>query len=542
MSTGTPHPPPDARTWWRFLCGALAAILGYYLLSGVVQDVAYVVPGAVCGLVMVVASRRTDTARVAWLLVGAGQLLFSLADATFAFQKHFLGIGEAFPSVADIVYLAGYPVLALGFVLFVRGRRSDRWAAVIDATIIATGVGLVSWVFLMQPLAHDLSQPLLSRLVALAYPLADVLLLGVGAHLLTTVGRGTPALWLLGLGVVSLFAGDAAYGVTVLNGSYHDGSVIDAAWLLSSALLAAAVLHPSSGRISTAAVHERRVVTPGRVAGLLAASLVGITVMFIQEVTGHHVDVPILLGGSTALVGLALARMAGLLAEEGRRAEADRREQVRLAGEWERVNIARELHDLVGHALGGVLMQARGARVLLRAEPDRVGDGLAALAVIETRSQEALSEMRLMLGILRGGSPDDGTRLKRLRDVGALVDAARADSVEVRLVVDGDLDTVPPSVDTSAYRMVQEALTNAARHARGAAVTIAVVRAPTELRLHVTNGAPSGESSAVAVTGHVPHGIIGMRERVDILGGELVVGPHPAGGWEVRARIPLATG
>jgi len=534
---------PEAHAWWVLLVASFILIAGYRLLSGLAQDIVYVVPGTLCGLVILAAASRAGPARVAWLLIGCGQLLFSAADATFAIQNHAFGL-DPFPSVADALYLAGYPAIALGLVLLLRGRGARGWAAVLDATIVATCIGLVSWVFLMQPVAHDVSRSLPARIVAIAYPLADVVLLGVWLHLVHRVGRWAPAFWLLVLSIVSLFVADVAYGVQTLHGTYVDGSVIDVGWILSSALLAAAALHPSSRRMSADVAATARGITPARVAVLFGASLVGITVMYAQELAGNEVDGPVLFGGSLVLVGLALARMAGLLRDQAVREESDRREQVRLATERERADIARDLHDLVGHALGGVLLQARGARALLRSDPDRVDDGLAALTVIEQRSHEALAEMRLMLGILRPGS-GTGTVPKRLRDIGALVDAARADAVDVALTVEGDLGAIPPGVDASAYRIIQEALTNATRHAPGGAVTVTVERGPAELRLTVVNTPGTGEAARLEGTApddHVPHGMIGMRERADLLGGDLDIGPLGSGGWAVHARLPLATG
>jgi signal transduction histidine kinase len=219
-------------------------------------------------------------------------------------------------------------------------------------------------------------------------------------------------------------------------------------------------------------------------------------------------------------------RMAALVAalEEQQQANA------RLAAEAERHRIAREVHDVVAHSLGVILIQAEAAEEVLQ----RGGRADRPLEVIGSTARAALEELRGVLGGVRARQPSPQPGLGAVED---LVARFRRAGMTVSLELDG-LRDVPNEVDATAYRLVQEALTNVLRHAHGAAVTIRLLCGEDGLVVQVVD---DGKGSAI--DGQPPgsgYGLAGMRERVARLGGELAAGPVDGGGFVVEARLPLS--
>jgi signal transduction histidine kinase len=219
-----------------------------------------------------------------------------------------------------------------------------------------------------------------------------------------------------------------------------------------------------------------------------------------------------------------------------REAEAARireEETLRRASE-ERLRIARELHDALGHHLSLINVQS-GVALHLNADlPEQMRTSLVA---IREASKEGLTELRSVLDILR----QEGERAPRsptstLARLDDLVSQAAAAGLEVRAEIDGDVRMLPFGVDVAAYRVVQEALTNVTRHARGASATVRISYGDRELTVQVDDDGRGSRADGAAGAGT---GIVGMRERVGALGGELQAGPRPDGGFQVRARLPL---
>jgi hypothetical protein len=204
------------RAWRIYLAGGLAAVALHFLLplEGLWSNLGYDLIGLSSVAAILIAVRRHRPARpLIWWCFAAGQLLFVAGDVLYAVIDLILH-QSPFPSVADGFYLAGYPVLATGLLILIRGRISGRdRAGLIDAAIIATGLGLLSWTFLMKPIAADPSLSLPERLISLAYPLADVLLLAMAARLATSPGARTVAYRLLGVALVLLLGADIGYAV-----------------------------------------------------------------------------------------------------------------------------------------------------------------------------------------------------------------------------------------------------------------------------------------------------------------------------------------
>jgi signal transduction histidine kinase len=223
------------------------------------------------------------------------------------------------------------------------------------------------------------------------------------------------------------------------------------------------------------------------------------------------------------------------LAAQAARLEAERELRARWAVAEERSRIARELHDIVSHNVSLMTLHVGGVRRLLG--DDRARERGLLLAV-EQAGREAVEELGHMLGMLRAAETDapeaPRTGLDRLDELVSQV--AEAGPV-VRLRVTGERRPLPPGLDLSAYRVIQESLTNVLKHAHATTVDVAVHYAVDELRIAVVN---DGAGARPAPYGGGGHGLIGMRERTAMHGGELTAGPSPSGGYEVRARFPLA--
>jgi signal transduction histidine kinase len=223
------------------------------------------------------------------------------------------------------------------------------------------------------------------------------------------------------------------------------------------------------------------------------------------------------------------------LEERARSLQAEQEERERRAVGEERARIARELHDLVAHSLSVIVLQAGAARRIVAGQPARAGP---AFSSIEGVGREALAEMRRLVGILRKESA--GSRelepqpsLARLDE---LVERVRAAGLEVSLREKGERPPLPPGVDLSAFRIVQEALTNTLQHARASQAEVAITYEPRWLEVLVTD-------DGVGTAGNGEHGggqgLIGMRERVAMFGGELDTTGPPGGGFRIRATLPI---
>jgi signal transduction histidine kinase len=217
------------------------------------------------------------------------------------------------------------------------------------------------------------------------------------------------------------------------------------------------------------------------------------------------------------------------------RAEREREERARAAVSEERARIARELHDVVGHSVSVMTVQASAVRRLLRPDQARERD---ALLTVEQTGREALAEMRRMVGVLR--RPEEAPARApqpSLEHLDRLVEQAREAGLPVELRIEGDPVELPAGVDLTAYRLVQEGLTNAMKHSHAEQTRVVVRYREQDIEVSVSDDG-RGERGGDASGGH---GLVGMRERVSVYGGELEAGPQPGGGYRLRARLPLAS-
>jgi len=237
-----------------------------------------------------------------------------------------------------------------------------------------------------------------------------------------------------------------------------------------------------------------------------------------------------------ALDATIVSRRTGhALAEQVAQSELD---EARRALLEERTRIAREMHDVVAHHMSLIAVQAETAPYRL----DDLSEGTKEeFAALSSAAREALNDVRRLLGVLRSDGPAERSPQPKLADVATLVEASRRAGVSIDLSMPADDGAATShAVGLCAYRIVQEALANAGRHAPGAWVQVAVERDPDVLRLDIVNGPSTTDALASDDSGRPGHGIAGMRERVALLGGSLSAEPNILGGFAVSAVLPLA--
>ena len=220
------------------------------------------------------------------------------------------------------------------------------------------------------------------------------------------------------------------------------------------------------------------------------------------------------------------------------RLEREQTERTRRAATEERTRIARELHDVVAHSVSVMVIQTAAARRVAALDREAARE---ALASVESCGRDALIEMRRMVGVLRHGDVElAGVAAPGLGQVGELATRARAAGLPVELRIDGEHGPLPPGLDLVAFRVVQEALTNAIKHAGPAHAVVHITFSDAALELVVADtGRGPQPPDEQEPGGAVGHGLVGMRERLALYGGELQAGRRRGGGFEVRARIPL---
>jgi signal transduction histidine kinase len=274
-------------------------------------------------------------------------------------------------------------------------------------------------------------------------------------------------------------------------------------------------------------------------AGLLAVAYAAVHASGNGRALGHLTGMALGYGVAWVLGDHTRTRHAHLAALEdrARRLERERDDHARRATEEERARLARELHDVVVHSVSVIAVQAGAVRATAPDDPQRA---LATLGLIESTARSTLGELRALLGILR--HPEGAPPLRpqpSLGQLGDLVGTARRSGQPVTLDVRGTERPVGALVGLCAYRIVQEALTNAAKHAPGAPVRVTVDHGPDALRVTVADSGSRRPGAAVAPAGDgAGHGLVGMRERAALVGGALEAGPTPEGGFRVDAHLP----
>ena len=302
-----------------------------------------------------------------------------------------------------------------------------------------------------------------------------------------------------------------------------------------------AVVYVAMALYSVAAVSSRR--TALIIVGLVASVVLAATIIGggDQVIMGAIAGVAVVLlgwlaGENTRAGRVYAAQQAERAAEKATAAAAERAEQVQRALADERAQIARELHDIVAHAMSVIAVRSGVARMVIDTDPEQARE---ALAIIETTTRRSLHEMRLLVSMLRDAEAHHAelSPVPGLGDLDRLVAETAAAGVTVEVTIDGTGHSLSQSADLSAYRIVQEALTNVVRHAGPTRAWVQISYRPGELSIEVTDDGPSGQAPPPASRTGSGHGLIGMRERAALFGGRLSAGPH-AGGFRVTASLP----
>ncbi|MGA2211208.1 MAG: EAL domain-containing protein [Acidimicrobiales bacterium] len=260
--------------------------------------------------------RFRPNAPIAWWFLGAGVLLFITGDTTYKAWHQLIGQQNIpFPSFIDAIYITMYPVLAVGLLLLARARvPGGNRASLLDSLTITLGVGLLSWIFLIGP---NVRAPggLLARLTAAGYPLGDVLVLAMLAHLWNAGGLKNTAGRLLAIGAVGTLVADSVYGLVNLHPAWnwHDGNPFDLGWILFYSCWGAAALHPSMRELSAPRPAAPLRTSRARLALLAMVSLIAPAVLLVETGLGNPVDAPVIAVVAGAMFLLVLLRMSGLV-------------------------------------------------------------------------------------------------------------------------------------------------------------------------------------------------------------------------------------
>ncbi|MCW2725011.1 MAG: hypothetical protein JWN35_1932 [Frankiales bacterium] len=304
--------------------GLAAAAVGYLAVPGGsgLQAVYYLVIAAAALLAAFLGVRvNRPRRRLMWLVLLAGLSSRLAGDITwFALER--LLHASPFPSVADVFYLSGYPVMAVGLALMVRARQPghDR-AATLDAAIITTAAGILAAIFIIEPTVTDTSQRLLGRAVSTAYPLGDLLLLAVLARLWTSSGRALRAYHLLGLGLLFILGGDIGYDAAFLTtGLAPTGAALDLLYLLGYVSIAAATLTPTMQRLAEPPQEQDQSLPSPHLSALTGASMLAPAALLFEGIHNQALHWQIIGTGSMVISALVLARLGGLLGQVQRQA------------------------------------------------------------------------------------------------------------------------------------------------------------------------------------------------------------------------------
>ncbi|HEX2783462.1 MAG TPA: EAL domain-containing protein [Ilumatobacteraceae bacterium] len=430
---------PSARRVTVFLAIALVgASLYFTVIHGTAGQVYWDISvGAMLACGFVVASRR-ERHRSAWLMVLVGQACFLIGDVCFMLVENVFH-SDASPNVGDIFYVAGYPFIAVGLVTLLRSRGGARdVGSVIDGFIVATSAGVLLWVFFVAPTAFDQSLPVFERLISVAYPAGDLLLIAIVAQLAVRQVRRQAPYWIVAAGLMALLVADLGYLYQSLYGSYSERDPVDFGWWISYALIVAVLLHPRVGEIAAAPLKAKPRLSPRRIVMLSLVTVAAPLTIAARSAAGATLELPALLGGTVVLFGLVVLRLVVMARElESSRGqllhEATHDALTGLANrtlfdeQVERTLVSgvpvavlcldlddfKLVNDSLGHPAGDAVLQVIGQRLLGLLRP---GDAVARLGGDEfvmlvsgfdpsagsAAAQRALSSIRQPIGLPGG--------------------------------------------------------------------------------------------------------------------------------------------
>ncbi|MFL5737060.1 MAG: sensor histidine kinase [Actinomycetota bacterium] len=511
--------------------------------------------------------------RAPWNLFALGQLFFLVGDVIAYNHEQLFGTPLPFPAISDLFYLLVYPCLIAGVALLVRRRNVDRSeTGFADAFIVAIGAGVLSWTYVISPFARSADLTAMQKIVSIAYPLMDLLLLMALVRLAVGAGRRGTAFQLLVLGVACLLITDAAYGWILANvpGGYANGGLLDVGWAAFYILWAAAALHPSMRDLEEPVPDDGRHPALRLRVGLLAiASVATPAVIIVESLRGRPIDSPIVGICCAALFILVLVRMNGLLVDvnELRRTQEeleDSRAEVNAALDRER-DIGERLREqdsvkntylsAVSHELRSPLTFILGTSVLL----EKHLDDLPAEEVLEMIGHTRRSAKKLQSLL------DDLLDVERLRSGRITLDREPVDLGALAARVAEDLGPqeqhplsvdVPPLVLLADASKLERVLTNLIGNAfkycpAGARVWVRAERSGPEVILIVEDEGDGiaeedremifhrferGETTA----GGTGIGLSLVATFAEMHGGRAWVEERPGGGASFRVALPRA--
>jgi signal transduction histidine kinase len=395
-----------------YLAAGLAAVATYYALpwGSFGQTLVYDAIGASAAAASLVGARlHRPSLRLPWYLFAAGMLAFSIGDVLFNLYAFVWHRDPPVPSVADVFYLAGYPLLTAGLFLLVRCLQSeDRRRGRLDAAMLIAAFALCQWIFLMQDRLHTGS--VAERLVALSYPAMDVILLAALVFFALTPTWRTVAYRYLAASIVLLIFADEVYGLSPA--AYSSASWLDSAWLLSYVLWGVAALHPSMQELSRPARSGGPRVSTLRLGMLAVALATAPAVLLIQKAMGEHVDAVAIALGAGVLCGLVLLRLTSVIhaleelrvTERLARAEAETAQRL-LTEQNERLREADRLKDefvaLISHDLRTPLTSITGYVELALEEEELSDDVRGFLHIVERNADRLLVLVNDLLFVAR---------------------------------------------------------------------------------------------------------------------------------------------
>jgi diguanylate cyclase (GGDEF)-like protein/PAS domain S-box-containing protein len=410
--------------WWLYLA-LMAAVSVAYLAGPLKAGPVFNVVGLSASIAIVVGVRKhKPSARLPWYLIALGQSLFVAGDVLAYNYQTFFGKPLPFPSIADPVYLLVAPVTVAGLLLLIRKRNPGRdWTSLVDAVIVTLGLALLSWIFLMAPYAHDAKLHLGTKLVSIAYPLADILMLGVAVRMAVGSGRRSPAFYMMISAIVALTITDSIYGWIQLHGTYSPGDLLDGGWIVYYLLMGAAALHPSMRSVSQSAAPKIRL-TRLRILGIATAALIAPMIELLDPSARNGSDAIVIGGAGIILLGLVVVRMIAMARAQDAAVQRERtmREAVdalvTATSRREIVRAAEHAATMLATVEAGArvfeLDQRDGARCLVAEESDEDADAvvieLAALPdefVDQLMSRKAveIQNGRGLLGLQAPASP-----------------------------------------------------------------------------------------------------------------------------------------
>ncbi len=445
------------RIWRWWLAAGLVVLVGYFMLpTGSLQaNLVYDFIGLSSGLTIIAAVRVHRPARPGmWYWFAGGQIISVAGDLVYGYYDLVLH-QQPYPSPADALYLASYPMIATGLVILVRRRRGRGAHELIDAAIIAVGLGLAFWVFVLHPIAAGSASSTLERWISTTYPAADVLLLAMLARLFAGGDGRSASARLISLATVLMFAADVAYSLVSL---YWDADlpVINAGYLISYLCWAAAALHPSMAGPAAAPGSDRRV-RLSRLSVFAGCSMLVPALLLVPEVGGNAIDRRAVAVGAILLFLLVIVRLAGSMGKVQRQSAdlerlamaddltglANRRWLESLLSEASSagrpqlavlgLNGFKNVNDELGRPVGDRVLAALAGRIAAAA-PDAVvartgGDEFAVL-LADASADEARQLADRLVDALRPPVADDGRELLVGVSIG-LAGGAATDPVEL---------------------------------------------------------------------------------------------------------------